>query len=109
MPSRPSQAYISHISCRIAAGQAPATGGLRARLDAAATILTELGGVVEVVEGKDGSLALRGFSCPLADAVRAHPATCRAAESLVASVVGVPVRERCDKGARPQCCFEVER
>ena len=98
---------LGDVGRRLAASRGPAAGGLRARLDAAATVLTELGGVVDVVEEKDGALALRGFSCPLADAVRAHPATCRAVESLVASVVGEPVRERCDKGDRPQCCFEV--
>jgi predicted ArsR family transcriptional regulator len=98
---------LSDVGRRVASARGPAAGSLRARMDAAATVLTELGGVVDVVEEKDGTLTLRGFSCPLADAVRAHPATCRAAESLVESVVGTPVRERCDKGDRPQCCFEV--
>jgi len=59
------------------------------------------------IEQSNGGLALRGYSCPLADAVRAHPATCRAAESLVAELVGAPVQEHCDKGARPRCRFEV--
>jgi hypothetical protein len=29
-------------------------------------------------------------------------------ESLVAEMVGVPVRECCDRNGRPRCCFEVE-
>jgi len=98
---------LKDVGRRLAAARGPVSGDLRARMEAAATVLTELGGVVDVVEGQDGTLALRGFSCPLADAVRAHPATCRAAESLVASVAGATIRERCDKGDRPQCCFEV--
>ena len=98
---------LKDVGRRLAAARGPVSGDLRARMEAAATVMTELGGVVDVVEGPDGTLALRGFSCPLADAVRAHPATCRAAESLVASVAGANVRERCDKGDRPQCCFEV--
>ena len=82
------------------------TGDLRARASAAAAVLTELGGVVDVHE-TGGAITLRALSCPLADAVRAHPATCRAAESLVAELVGGPVRERCDRGERPRCCFEL--
>jgi predicted ArsR family transcriptional regulator len=79
---------------------------LAARARAAAAVMTELGGVVDVEE-RDGRLILRGYSCPLADAVRAHPATCQAAESLVAEIVGVPVRETCDRGERPRCYFEI--
>jgi predicted ArsR family transcriptional regulator len=79
---------------------------VRERAETAAAVLTELGGIVDVEE-PDGELVLRGFSCPLADAVRAYPATCHAAESLVAELVGVPVRERCDKGDRPRCRFEL--
>lgn len=103
------EALLAEVGRRLAATKVTVSGDLRARMEAAGTVLTELGGVVDVVEREDGTLALRGFSCPLADAVRAHPATCRAAESLVASVVGAPVRECCDRGARPQCCFEVVR
>jgi hypothetical protein len=29
------------------------------------------------------------------------------AEALVAEVARVAVRERCDRGERPRCCFEV--
>lgn len=31
----------------------------------------------------------------------------RMAESLIAELVGVPVPERCDRGERTRCCFEV--
>jgi predicted ArsR family transcriptional regulator len=98
---------LTEVGRRLAAGKGSAGGSVRDRAEAAATILTELGGIVDVVDGPNGRLELRGFSCPLADAVRAHPATCRAAESLVATVIGAPVRERCDRTSRPRCCFEV--
>jgi hypothetical protein len=29
------------------------------------------------------------------------------AETLIAELAGVPVHERCDRGERPRCCFEV--
>jgi predicted ArsR family transcriptional regulator len=100
------EGVLREVGRRLAAGKGPSPGNVRARAEVAATVLTELGGVVDVEE-TDGGLRLRGYSCPLADAVRAHPATCRAAESLVAELVGATVQERCDKGARPRCCFEV--
>jgi predicted ArsR family transcriptional regulator len=71
-------------------------------------VLTGLGGVAEV-EDEEGKLVIRGFSCPLADAVRTHPATCHAAQGLVSELVGVPVREACDKGERPRCRFEIDK
>lgn len=106
MSSEELEQLLREVGHRLAAAQGPSAGDVRARAERAATVLTELGGVVDV-EQEDGRLTLRGFSCPLADAVRAHPATCRAAETLVAEVVGAPVRECCEKGERPRCCFVV--
>jgi predicted ArsR family transcriptional regulator len=94
------------VGKRLAAAQSSSSGTLRSRAELAATVLTELGGVVDVEE-TNGTLTLRGFSCPLADAVRTHPSTCQAVESLVAELVGVPVQERCEREARPRCCFEI--
>jgi predicted ArsR family transcriptional regulator len=97
---------LREVGKRLATGRKPAAGELRARADAAAELLTELGGVVEVEE-RNESLNLRGFSCPLADAVRAYPGTCRAVETLIAQVVGEKVREHCERGDRPRCYFEI--
>ncbi|HEX2189392.1 MAG TPA: ArsR family transcriptional regulator [Longimicrobiaceae bacterium] len=91
---------------RAAAGRVPAGADVRARLGAALGVLEELGGVVEVEE-RDGTAYVRGFSCPLAAVVPDHPEACSLAESLMTELVGVPVRERCDKGESPHCCFEV--
>jgi predicted ArsR family transcriptional regulator len=100
------QALLREVGRRIAAARGTSSGTVRAKAEAAATVLTELGGIVDVEE-HEGRITLRGFSCPLADAVRAHPATCQAAESLVAELTGVAVQERCDRGDRPRCCFEL--
>jgi predicted ArsR family transcriptional regulator len=101
------EALLREVGRRLASSKGVPAGDLRSRAEAAATVLTELGGIVDVEEGKHG-LTLRGVSCPLADAVRAHPATCQATESLVAEMVGRPVRECCEKGIRPRCCFALE-
>ncbi len=80
----------------------------RARVDAAVKVLGELGGVADV-EKVDGKVFIRDRSCPLAAVVPDHPEICRVAEGLLTSIIGVPVHERCDEGARPRCCFEVDR
>ena len=100
------ETVLREVGRRLAATAAPRTGDLRSRTEAAATILTELGGIVDI-DATGGGIALQGCSCPLADAVRSYPATCQAVEALVAEVVGAPVRERCEKGERPRCRFEV--
>ena len=101
---------LREVGRRLAPARQDAGASPRARADAAATVLTELGGVVDVEDGADGRFTLRGFSCPLADAVSAHPATCEAVESLVAALTGMVATERCDRQAQPRCCFElVER
>jgi predicted ArsR family transcriptional regulator len=100
------EALLREAGRRLATSRGPFAGDVRTRAEAAATVLTELGGVVDL-EAVNGEISLRGYSCPLADAVRAHPATCRAVESLVAELVGAPVKEQCDRKGRPRCCFEV--
>ena len=101
------EALLREVGRRLAGPKGVRSGDLRARAEAAATVLTELGGVVDVEQTNGDGLTLRGYSCPLADAVRAHPGTCQAAESLIAELVGVPVRELCDRGERPRCCFDL--
>ena len=69
-------------------------------------MLNELGGLAELEE-RDSSFVICGYSCPLAAATPGHPEVCRSAETLIAELAGVPVRECCDRGKKPRCCFEV--
>ena len=101
-----SEALLRSVGRRIAEGQAPPPHGIRARVGAAVEVLNELGGLAELEE-RNGSFVIRGYSCPLAAVAPEHPEVCRLAETLVAELAGVPVRERCDRGKRPRCCFEV--
>jgi predicted ArsR family transcriptional regulator len=100
------EALLRSVGRRLVEGKTVATGDTRARLEAAAGVLNELGGLAEL-EQQDGTLVIRGYSCPLAAVTPDHPEVCRLAEALVAEVAGVPVHERCDRGERPRCCFEV--
>jgi predicted ArsR family transcriptional regulator len=101
-----SEALLRSVGRRLVEGKTVPTNSTRARLEAAAGVLNELGGLAELEE-QDGTLVIRGYSCPLAAVTPDHPEVCRLAEALVAEVAGVTVHERCDRGERPRCCFEV--
>ena len=100
------EALLRAAGHRMAEGWSLPPGDVRARLEAAADVLNELGGLAELEE-RDGTLVIRGYSCPLVAVVPDHPEVCRMAETLVTELAGVPVQERCDRGERPRCCFEV--
>ena len=101
-----SEALLRSVGRRLAEGKTVPIDGTRARLEAATGVLNELGGLAELEE-HDGTLFIRGYSCPLAAVTPDHPEVCRMAEALVAEVAGVQVHERCDRSERPRCCFEV--
>jgi predicted ArsR family transcriptional regulator len=101
-----SEALLRSVGHRMVEGKTIPTDGARARLEAAAGVLNELGGLAELKE-QDGTLVIRGYGCPLAGVTPDHPEVCRLAEALVAEVAGVPVHERCDRSERPRCRFEV--
>jgi predicted ArsR family transcriptional regulator len=101
-----SEALLRSAGRRLVKGKTAPKDGTRARLEAAAGMLNELGGLAEL-EGRDGTLVIRGYGCPLAAVTPDHPEACRLAEALVAEVAGVPVHERCDRSERPRCYFEV--
>jgi predicted ArsR family transcriptional regulator len=65
-----------------------------------------LGGLAELEE-REGGLAIRGYGCPLASVTPDHPEACLMVETLIAELTSAAVRERCERGARPRCCFEV--
>jgi DeoR family transcriptional regulator, suf operon transcriptional repressor len=91
----------------LSGGKRPA-GNLASRVTLASGMMNEHLGALTHVEGNGGYI-IRGVGCPLAALTGKHPGVCLAMESLVSEVVGVPVRECCDRSARPQCCFEIRR
>lgn len=98
-------ALMRDVGRRLGTSQ-PKAGSLDARVRAAAALISSLGSEIDVERTPDGYL-LRGFACPLAAVVRAEPSACLAVEELVETVVGVPVRERCDRSDGPRCRFQV--
>jgi predicted ArsR family transcriptional regulator len=85
-----------------------ARGTHEERIRAAGAVLSALGGDVEVVADELGMPMIRGFACPLSASVARRPETCRAVETLLTEIAGAPVRECCQHGERPRCCFRVE-
>jgi hypothetical protein len=55
----------------------------------------------------NGAIVIRGAGCPLAALTGKHRGVCLAMESFVTEIVGVAVRECCDRDHRPRCCFEI--
>ncbi len=82
--------------------------GPRQQALAAAEILTQLGGAVELEE-HGGSYRLRGCGCPVSAATAGQPTVCRAVEALLAEATGAEIRECCVQNGQPQCQFEVGR
>jgi predicted ArsR family transcriptional regulator len=101
-----SEALLRSVGRRLAEEHSTRTDGAHARLGSAVAVLNELGGLAELEE-RDGTVVIRGYSCPLAGITPDHPEVCRMAETLIAELAGVPVHERCDRGERPRCCFEI--
>ena len=91
---------------RLAAEWPRLKGDLRQRADGASALLEELGALSEVEE-RDGRLVIRGYGCALAAAVQGQPEVCHSMEALLSELIHVPVRECCERGERPRCCFEI--
>ena len=82
-------------------------GNVKARAEAASRMLNLHLGAMTRVES-NGRTRILGAGCPLAALTGKHQGVCLALESLVTEIVGVPVRECCDRSGRPQCCFEMK-
>ena len=110
LPSRQVEALLRRTGKGLAAEltrESRVSGGLKSRASAASVLMNEHLGALTRVES-NGAIVIRGAGCPLAALTGKHRGVCLALESLVAEIVGVPVRECCDREGRPRCCFEVE-
>jgi predicted ArsR family transcriptional regulator len=96
---------LRSVGHRIAGGHTAADLPLEARLAAAVALLNGLGGLAEY-EVTERGVAIQGYRCPLAAIATDHPTICLLAEALVSDAAGIPMTERCERGARPRCRFE---
>lgn len=72
-------------------------------------LLTALGAEVDVVERKGGRgrYEVRGFGCPVGDAVGVEPKVCRAITALLEGALGATVVEHCERAGGARCRFDV--
>jgi predicted ArsR family transcriptional regulator len=106
MSRRELDALMQTVGQRLGAEWPRFQGNLRKRVEAASTLLEELGSLTEI-ENWDGGFLLRGYGCALGEAVHGRPEVCRAMESLLAHLIETPVKECCERGEHPRCCFEI--
>jgi predicted ArsR family transcriptional regulator len=82
-------------------------GDMGSRVGRGLLALEAIGGAAGVEKGENEQLVICSESCPLATAVAEHPEVCRLAETLLSEVIGLEVREHCDRDGPPRCRFEV--
>jgi len=80
---------------------------LQARIVEAMAVLTESGGACEP-EKVDGQFIIRCFDCPLTVAAVGHPEVCLLLETMLADLLGVRVKQRCQAEPSPHCVFLVD-
>jgi len=97
---------LREAGARMAGGRGVASGGIRERLEVAAGVLDDLGGLAEIEE-REGAFVIRSHGCPLAAVVSEQPRVCDLVETFVAKLASVRVREHCERGGDPRCRFEV--
>lgn len=99
------EGVLRAVGHRIAVLQPGIAGDADARLARATDVLNGLGGLAEL-ERDGAAFAICGYDCPFAAIVAHHPDVCSVAETMLTDLVGVRVRERCERGARLHCRFE---
>jgi predicted ArsR family transcriptional regulator len=100
------ETLLREVGRRMAAEWKIPPGNLDVRLEAAVSVLNELGGLMERETGEK-TVAIRGYRCPFAAVVREHPEVCRLVETLLSELVGVPVQEHCERTGPVPCRFVV--
>ena len=80
---------------------------LHDRVAAAVVTLNDLGASASKIDSPAG-LRIECTCCAIGAVVIEHPLACKGMEALLATHIGAPVREQCDRGDRPRCRFMVD-
>ncbi len=80
---------------------------IASKLERALTAIESLGGSASI-SNSNGELFISSESCPFAEAVAEHPEVCKVTESMIGEIIGVKVKEVCDRTSSPKCRFQVE-
>lgn len=94
------------MACRLEGGSGGSEETPCGAAAGAVAALNAMGGLAELeTPGRNGALAIRAYTCPLAEVVTRHPRACALAEAFVSGLAGVPVRAECSPDERPHCRF----
>jgi predicted ArsR family transcriptional regulator len=101
---------LREVGRSLAQGQALSVenGDIDSRLAKALAALEAIGGAARI-EKNGEKCVIRSEGCPLATAVSEHPEVCKLAETLLSEIIGVEVREQCDREGSPRCRFEITK
>src|SRR5215470_9789667 len=97
---------LSDTGRRLALVNEKPKGDPASRIAETVHVLEELGGAARIV-AVNSHTEIQSESCPFADTVAEHPEVCRIAESMIEEMVGLPVKEKCDRSASPKSCFAI--
>ncbi len=106
LPPRQFGSIMKEVGQGMAAAVPRPVGNARERAAGAVNVLRSLGSLAEMSE-KGGKIVIRGNGCPISRAVQADVRSCKAMESFLGTLTGLPVTERCEHGDRPGCRFEI--
>ena len=90
----------------MAAGGPRANGSPLERVEAARRLLRDLGSET-ILSERDRRLVISGDSCPIGEAVAADGRSCISMAAMIEELTGLQVTERCQRGDRPRCQFEI--
>jgi predicted ArsR family transcriptional regulator len=108
MPKKEYIAVMRKLGRKLANSMPRPTGHLRARVEGTAKSYESFGTLMSVEE--DGTkFIIRAHGCPFEEVVNVDGGICIAMETLMSRLIGVPVRQCCERGERTNCRFEVKK
>jgi len=102
------ESILKEVARSLSAGNTPEKAETtESRVKRAISTFESMGGS-PALKKQDGKMSISCVtSCPFDTSVSKHPEVCRLAESFLSEVTGLEIKEHCEKGERPKCCFEV--
>ena len=82
-------------------------GDLDQRVDLALAAIAEVGGSAAAVRSDEG-LVIESDGCPFSESVAEHPEVCKLTEAMIQEIVGLEVKETCDRTGPPKCRFRID-
>ncbi|MBK9154343.1 MAG: helix-turn-helix domain-containing protein [Chloracidobacterium sp.] len=99
---------LSEVARSLAAGNtAQKNETVESRTKRAVGTFESMGGAPALSSEGGNVLIYCVTSCPFDASVSQHPEVCALAEAFLSEVTGLEVKERCNKGDRPKCSFEL--